>query len=50
MEPNDSEMHSHFGNCIHARVANVQKLGWKNKNTPNWTPMTPLERSCRVDA
>ncbi len=23
MEPNDSQVHFHFGNCIHARVANV---------------------------
>jgi len=35
MKPNDSQMHSHFGNCTHARVTNVQNLGWKGKKTPN---------------
>ncbi len=32
MKPNDSQMHSHFGNCTHAGVANVQGFGWKEKN------------------
>ncbi len=35
----------HFGSCICVGVANVQSLGWKGKQTPNWAPMTPLERS-----
>jgi hypothetical protein len=36
MKPNDSQVHSHFGTCIHVGVANVWNLGWKNKQTPNW--------------
>jgi hypothetical protein len=31
MEPNDSQVHSHFGNCTRAGVVNVQNLGWKDK-------------------
>jgi hypothetical protein len=27
MEPNDSQMHSHFGSCICVKVLNVQNLG-----------------------
>jgi len=45
MKPNGSQVHSHFGNYIHARVVNVQRLGWKGKQTPNWAFMIPLERS-----
>ncbi len=45
MKPNDSQMHSHFGNCIHAGVTNVWNLGWKGKQAPNLAPMTPLRRS-----
>jgi hypothetical protein len=44
MKPNDSQVHSHFGLCIHVGVVNVQNLGWKGKQTLNWAPMTPLER------
>ncbi len=40
MEPNDSQMHFHFGSCICVGVVNVQSLGWKGKKTPNWTLMT----------
>jgi len=43
MNLNDSQMHSHFGNYIHAGVANVQSLGWKEKQAPNWAPRTPLK-------
>jgi len=38
MKPNDSQMHSHFGNCARARVVNVQRFGWKGKQTPNRAP------------
>ncbi len=31
MKPNDSQVHSHFGNCACVGVANVQSLGWKGK-------------------
>jgi hypothetical protein len=31
MKPNDSQVHSHFGNCICAGVINVQSLDWKGK-------------------
>jgi hypothetical protein len=41
MEPNDSQVQSHFGNCIHVRVTNVQNLGWKGKQTSNWALKTP---------
>jgi len=44
MEPNDPQMHSHFGNRTLEGVVNVQNLVWKNKQAPNWGPMTPLER------
>jgi len=27
MKPNDSQVHFHFGRCIHARIMNVQNLG-----------------------
>jgi hypothetical protein len=50
MKPNDSQMHSHFGNCSHARIANVQSHGWKRKETPNWAPMIPLEFFWNEDA
>jgi hypothetical protein len=29
IEPNDSQVHSHFGSCIRVKVTNVQSLGWK---------------------
>ncbi len=29
MEPNDSQVHSHFGNHTRAGVVNIQSLGWK---------------------
>jgi hypothetical protein len=45
MKPNDSQVHSHFGNCTHTKIPNVQNLGWKGKQTPNWAPRTPLQRS-----
>jgi hypothetical protein len=45
MEPNDSQVHSHFGNHTHVRVTNVQHLGWKGKQTSNWAPKTPLKNS-----
>ncbi len=45
MEPNDFQVHSHFGSCTCVGVMNVQSLGWKDKQAPNWTPRTPLERS-----
>jgi hypothetical protein len=45
MERNDSQVHSHLGNCIHAGVVNVQSFGWKGKKTVNWTPMIALEMS-----
>jgi hypothetical protein len=50
MEPNDFQVHSHFGGCTRAGVANVWNFGWKGKQAPNWAPKTPLERSCSVDA
>ncbi len=50
MKPNDSQMHSHFGNCIHAGVTNVWNLGWKGKQAPNWAPMTLLKMFRIVDA
>jgi len=50
MKPNDSQMHSHFGSCIRVGIMNVQSLGWKSKQAPNWAPMTPLERSWSIDA
>ncbi len=43
MKPNDSQVHSHFGNCTCVGVANVQSLGWKSKQAPNWAFGTPLE-------
>jgi hypothetical protein len=49
MEPNDSQVHSFFGNCTHARVANVQSFDWKGKQAPNWAPRKPLERSQNID-
>jgi len=45
MKPNDFQVQSHFGSCTRAGVANVQSLGWKCKQTSNWAPMIPLERS-----
>jgi hypothetical protein len=45
MEPNDSQVHSHFGSCIHVGVMNVQSLSWKGKKTLIWGPRTPLEMS-----
>jgi len=45
MKPNDSQVHSHFGSYIRARVVNVQNLGWKGKQAPNWAPMIPLKSS-----
>ncbi len=50
MEPNDSQVHSHFGNYICVGVLNVQSLGWKGKQAPNWFPKIPLERSWSLDA
>jgi hypothetical protein len=44
MKPNDSQVHSHFGGCTHVGVTNVQNLGWKGKQAPNWGPKTPLKR------
>ncbi len=35
-EANDSKMHCHFESYTHVRVMNVQSLGWKGKQTPNW--------------
>jgi hypothetical protein len=45
MEANDSQVHSHFGSCIRTRDMNVQSLGWKVKQAPNWAPMTLLKNS-----
>jgi len=50
MEFNDSQVHSHFGSCIHARVANVYNFGCNGKQTPNWAPRIPLERFGSIDA
>jgi len=44
MNPNDSQVHSHFGSCICAKIADVWNLGWKGKQAPNWALKTPLER------
>jgi hypothetical protein len=44
-EPNHSQMHSHFGSYTQVRVANVQNLGWKGKQTPNWALEVTLEIS-----
>ncbi len=43
MDPNASQVHSHFRSCTCAGVMNVQSLGWKGKKKPNWAPKTPLE-------
>jgi len=45
MKPNSFQMHFHFGSCTHAKVANVQSLSLKSKQTPNWAPKTPLKKS-----
>jgi hypothetical protein len=45
MKPNESQVHSHFGNYTRAKVVNVQSLGWKGKQTSNWAPRIPLENS-----
>jgi hypothetical protein len=52
MKPNDSKVHSHSGNRICAEVANVRSLSWKGKKTPNWAPMTPLQKvlKCKCSA
>jgi hypothetical protein len=38
MEPNDFQVHSHFGSYTHVGVVNVQSLGWKGKQAPNQAP------------
>jgi hypothetical protein len=43
MKPNDSQVHSHFGSYICVGATNVQSLGWKGKQAPNWAPMTLLK-------
>jgi hypothetical protein len=48
MEPNYSQMHSHFESCIHARIVNVWNLGWKGKQASNWAPETPLEKVLKL--
>jgi hypothetical protein len=50
MEPNDSQMHFHFGSYICVGVPNVQNLGWKGKKKSNWAPKIPLERSWITNA
>jgi hypothetical protein len=50
MEPDDSQVHSHFGSYISVGVVNVQKLGWKGKQAPNWDLRTLLERSQSINA
>jgi hypothetical protein len=49
MKPNDFQVHSHFGSCIRVGVVNVQSLGWKGKQAPNWAPRISLERSWSLD-
>jgi hypothetical protein len=49
MKPNDSQVHSHFGSCICVGVVNVQNLGWKGKQAPNWAPRIPLKICWNVD-
>jgi len=49
MKPNDFQVHFHFENCIHAGIANVQSLGWKGKQAPNWALRTPLKSYWSVD-
>jgi len=49
MKPNNFQVHFHFGSCTCVGVANVQSLGWKSKQSLNWAPRTPLERSSNVD-
>jgi len=44
MKRNASKNNSHFENCTRVGVVNVQSLGWKGKQAPNWAPMTPLGR------
>jgi hypothetical protein len=45
MKPHDSQVHSHFGSCTRAGVANVQNLGWKGKQAPNWASMRLLKKT-----
>jgi hypothetical protein len=49
MKRNNYELHSHFGSCTHARVMNVQNLGWKGKTSPNWAPLNHYEISWSID-
>jgi len=50
IEPNDSQVHSHFGSCISVKVPNIYNLSWKNKQTSNLVPMRPLQNSWSLDA
>jgi hypothetical protein len=50
MMSNDSQVHSHFGNYTHVEVPNIQSLGWKGKQAPNWVAMIPLELSWSLNA
>jgi hypothetical protein len=50
MELNDSQIHSHFGTCVHAKILNVQSFKWKGKQTPNWACTIPLEKFWGVNA
>jgi len=43
IEPNHSQVHSYFGSCIHARVLEIQNLGWKGKQAPIWVPKISLK-------
>ncbi len=49
MKPNDSQVHSHFGNCNHAKVANVWSLGWKGKKNTKLGPQDTIRNvlKCR---
>jgi len=50
MEPNDSQVHSHFWSCTDVGVPNAQSLSWKGKQPPNQVIMIPLETFWSVDA
>jgi len=49
MEPNDSQVHSHFGSYTCVGVPNVQGLNWKGKKISNQAPKIPLESSWNLD-
>jgi hypothetical protein len=49
IEPNDSQMHSHFGGYTCVKVLNSQSLNWKGKQTLNWVPKIQLKKSWNVN-